>query len=99
MTQAEVLTKKPDPCELEIDLFCKGIKIDESCTLESDARLFARTRAGLGTGLELIVPGDLKVYLAKRRSRKILSRRHRIILRKKPTDILCTTAGAGSISG
>lgn len=60
MTQAEVQTKKLNPCELEIDLFCKGIKIDESCTLESDARLFARTRAGLGSGLELIIPGDLK---------------------------------------
>ncbi|HDS31185.1 MAG TPA: hypothetical protein ENN67_09095, partial [Firmicutes bacterium] len=60
MTQADVKTKKLNPCELEIDLFCKGIKIDPSCTLESDARLFARTRAGLGSGLELIIPGDLK---------------------------------------
>jgi len=60
VTQTEVQTKKLNPCELEIDLFCKGIKIDESCTLESDARIFARTRAGLGSGLELIIPGDLK---------------------------------------
>ena len=60
MTQTEVKTKKHNPCELEIDLFCKGIKIHESCTLESDARLFSRTRAGLGSGLELIIPGDLK---------------------------------------
>jgi len=60
VTQTEVQTKKLNPCELEIDLFCKGIKIDETCTLESDARLFARTRAGLGSGLELIIPGDLK---------------------------------------
>ncbi|HPR63438.1 MAG TPA: hypothetical protein PK014_04395 [Thermoanaerobaculia bacterium] len=49
-----------NPCELEIDLFCNGIKIHESCNLESDARLFARTRAGLGSGLELMIPGDLK---------------------------------------
>jgi ribosomal protein L7Ae-like RNA K-turn-binding protein len=60
MTQAEIKTKKLNPCELQIDLFCKGIKIHETCTLESDARLFARTRAGLGSGLELILPGDLK---------------------------------------
>jgi hypothetical protein len=46
-----------NPCELEIDLFCKGLRIDPSCTLEEDARLFARTRAGLGSGLELVLPG------------------------------------------
>jgi hypothetical protein len=47
-----------NPCELEIDLFCKGLRIDPSCELEKDARLFARTRAGLGSGLELVVPGS-----------------------------------------
>ncbi len=52
--------KKLNPGELQLDLFCKGIRIDESCTLEKDARLFARTRAGLGSGLELIIPGNLK---------------------------------------
>ncbi len=54
------MNKRLNPCELEIDLFCKGIKIHDSCTLENDARLFSRTRAGLGSGLELIIPGDLK---------------------------------------
>src|SRR5262249_6313121 len=49
-----------NPAELEIDLFCKGMRIAPSCTLESDARLFSRTRAGLGSGLELVIPGDLK---------------------------------------
>jgi len=49
-----------NPGELEIDLFCKGIRIDGSCRLDRDARLFSRTRAGLGSGLELVIPGDLK---------------------------------------
>ncbi len=49
-----------NPGELEIDLFCKGLKIDPSCRLDRDARLFARTRAGLGSGLEIVIPGDLK---------------------------------------
>jgi hypothetical protein len=49
-----------NPCELEIDLFCKGMRIDPSCTLESDARLITRTRAGLGSGLELVIPGSIK---------------------------------------
>lgn len=46
-----------NPCELEIDLFCKGLRIGESCHLEEDGRILARTRAGLGSGLELVIPG------------------------------------------
>lgn len=49
-----------NPCELEIDLFCRGVHIDPACMLERDARLLARTRAGLGSGLELVIPGPLK---------------------------------------
>lgn len=49
-----------NPCELEIELFCRGLRIDSSCELEQDARGFRRTRAGLGSGLELVIPGDLK---------------------------------------
>jgi hypothetical protein len=49
-----------NPCELEIDLFCKGMRLDPSCTLESDGRPILRTRAGLGSGLEIIIPGPLK---------------------------------------
>jgi hypothetical protein len=49
-----------NPAELEVDLFCKGIRIDHSCAIEKDGRLFSRTRAGLGSGLELVIPGDLK---------------------------------------
>lgn len=60
----ESTSQKPskllNPCELEIDLFCKGMRIDSSCTLESDARLVTRTRAGLGSGLELVIPGPIK---------------------------------------
>jgi hypothetical protein len=36
------------------------VRIDPSCTLERDARGFHRIRAGLGSGLELVIPGDLK---------------------------------------
>ncbi len=49
-----------NPCELEIDLFCKGMRIDPSCSLEDDARFITRTRAGLGSGLELVIPGPIK---------------------------------------
>jgi hypothetical protein len=49
-----------NPCELEIDLFCKGMRIDPACALEQDARFIARTRAGLGSGLEIVIPGPIK---------------------------------------
>ena len=49
-----------NPCELEIDLFCKGMRIDPSCALEQDARFISRTRAGLGSGLEIVIPGAIK---------------------------------------
>lgn len=49
-------TSKKNPGLLELDLFCKGMKIDKSCDLENDARMVTRTRAGLGSGLEIIIP-------------------------------------------
>ena len=42
-------------CELEIDLFCRGMRIPDDVSLEG-ARGISRTRAGLGSGLEIIVP-------------------------------------------
>jgi len=42
-------------CELEIDLFCRGIRIPDEVSLDG-ARGISRTRAGLGSGLELIIP-------------------------------------------
>ncbi len=48
------------PVELEIELFCRGIRIHPSCEVEGDARRISRTRAGLGSGLELVLPGKRK---------------------------------------
>ncbi|MEO8348549.1 MAG: radical SAM protein [Acidobacteriota bacterium] len=45
------------PVELEIEFFCRGIRIDPSCEIGADGRRIARTRAGLGSGLELVIPG------------------------------------------
>ena len=44
-----------NPCELEIDLFCRGLRVPSSVSLEG-ARGVRRTRAGLGSGLELTIP-------------------------------------------
>ena len=44
-----------NPCELEIDLFCRGLRVPSTTSLEG-ARGVRRTRAGLGSGLELVIP-------------------------------------------
>ena len=49
-----------DPCELQIELFCRGLRLDDSCALTADGRPIKRTRAGLGSGLELVIPGPRK---------------------------------------
>ena len=43
-------------CELEIDLFCRGIRVPADVPLDG-ARGISRTRAGLGSGLEIVIPG------------------------------------------
>jgi hypothetical protein len=48
------------PVELEIELFCRGMRIDESCNLDEDGRRVSRTRAGLGSGLEIVLPAPRK---------------------------------------
>jgi hypothetical protein len=42
-------------CELEIDLFCRGLWIPHGVSL-AGARGVTRTRAGLGSGLEIVLP-------------------------------------------
>jgi hypothetical protein len=49
-----------NPALLKLDLYCKGLRIDDSCMVADDGgRPLLRTRAGLGSGLELILPGGL----------------------------------------
>jgi Radical SAM superfamily len=51
---------RKNPALLKLDLYCKGMRLDESCLVEEDGgRKILRTRAGLGSGLELILPGGL----------------------------------------
>ena len=47
------------PVELEIELFCRGMRIDASA-FEGEGRRITRTRAGLGSGLELVIHGVAK---------------------------------------
>ena len=51
---------RTNPALLKLDLYCKGLPLDDSCFIEEDGgRKSLRTRAGLGSGLELILPGGL----------------------------------------
>src|SRR5688572_20810556 len=48
------------PALLKLDLYCRGLRLDDSCFIQEDGgRKILRTRAGLGSGLELILPGGL----------------------------------------
>ena len=48
------------PVELEIELFCRGMLLDDSCHTGEDGRRITRTRAGLGSGLEIVIPASPK---------------------------------------
>jgi hypothetical protein len=48
------------PVELEIELFCRGMRIGDSCHTDEDGRRISRTRAGLGSGLEIVIPATPK---------------------------------------
>jgi solute carrier family 13 (sodium-dependent dicarboxylate transporter), member 2/3/5 len=48
------------PVELEIELFCRGMRIDPSCHAGEIGRRITRTRAGLGSGLEILIPSRPK---------------------------------------
>ncbi len=51
---------RANPALLKLDLYCKGVRLDGSCLIEEDGgRKILRTRAGLGSGLEMILPGNL----------------------------------------
>jgi hypothetical protein len=51
---------RTNPALLKLDLYCNGLQLDHSCYIEEDGgRAIMRTRAGLGSGLELILPGGL----------------------------------------
>ena len=48
------------PALLKLDLYCRGMRILSSCDQPDDTgRGVMRTRAGLGSGLEVVLPGGL----------------------------------------
>jgi hypothetical protein len=52
------LTPRANAAYLKLDLLCRGARLHDSCRTEDDGgRPVLRTRAGLGSGLELVLPG------------------------------------------
>ena len=48
------------PALLKLDLYCQGMRLDPSLFAEGESgRGITRTRAGLGSGLEVVLPGGL----------------------------------------
>ncbi len=51
---------RKNPGLLKLDLYCRGVRLHDSCRLAEDGgREIMRTRAGLGSGLEVVLPGGL----------------------------------------
>lgn len=60
MSLVTPLDPRVNPGYLKLDLYCKGMRLHDSCHSEGDGgRPILRTRAGLGSGIELILPGEL----------------------------------------
>ncbi|RLC44610.1 MAG: hypothetical protein DRH70_08640 [Candidatus Coatesbacteria bacterium] len=55
------VSPKANPGYIKLDLFCRGMRIDPSCDIQHDGRPILRTRAGLGSGLDMILPGNVWV--------------------------------------
>ena len=54
------LELRANPALLKLDLYCKGARLDPSCLEDGGTgRGLIRTRAGLGSGLEVVLPGGL----------------------------------------
>ena len=82
------------PALLKLDLYCQGMQVDDSCLIDDDGgRRIMRTRAGLGSGLEIVLPGGLwtnvpVVESFARRSPYVLHRVHgRYQLRYQGDDV------------
>jgi hypothetical protein len=51
---------RDNPALLKLDLYCRGAHIDDSLRVTDEGgRPILRTRAGLGSGLEVVLPGGL----------------------------------------
>jgi hypothetical protein len=86
------------PALLKLDLYCRGLQLDDSCYIEADGgRQIRRTRAGLGSGLELVLPGGLWTNVpvterfAQRSPYTLVRRDSRYVVRRDGEDVAPVT--------
>lgn len=57
---SRILPDRRNPAWLKLDLYCKGVRLSEGCfPQDTQGRPITRTRAGLGSGVEIILPENL----------------------------------------
>lgn len=54
---------RDNPGRLELELLCRGVRLDPSCALKQDTRPVRRTRGGLGSGLDAVLTGGVWVNI------------------------------------
>lgn len=61
-THPDINLDLANPAWLKLDLYCRGIRLGEGCLpKDTHGRPILRTRAGLGSGIELVLPEDIWV--------------------------------------
>jgi len=83
------------PVELEIELFCRGMRLDASCHVEAEGRRIARTRAGLGSGLEIVIPSKRKpIWMNVPVAEAFAQRSPYVLVKRESYAVRDTTDGA-----
>ena len=49
------------PAGVKLDLFCKGLRVEDLKAVEAAGRPIRRTRAGMASGVDIILPGEVHV--------------------------------------
>jgi len=84
------------PVELEIELFCRGIRVDPSCHAGEVGRRITRTRAGLGSGLELVIPAHPKDIWVNVPVLERFARHSPLVLHQAGEDYVVTDTRGGT---
>jgi hypothetical protein len=97
MDPSRAETPRRNPGELKLELFCRGLRIEPGALSDEAGRPIVRTRAGLGSGLELIIPGDLKDLWVNAPVVEAFARRSPLVLRRGATGFFIEDERNGAV--